>query len=479
VRLATSQRFSGTLRRYLYGQGARSDVTGLGYLGMTSHTVTDLVTGATVTTSYDHSTASKQGAVFYPKLNRPKNRTETYPISPTWEMQKVQTSDCELLVEDNNTRVVEKSCDDELVQSERAVLPGPIPIPLPQPATMTKRRRVHTDYSPDYGYVTGRTTSIGFADTLLDYTNEYSTLTRSDFSKDNEQEWLLGMALTEDEVSYVPARSDAGTVAEQRSRRTKYDYDSNTGAVRQIELQPDSTDSSVYRKTEYQPNQFGQVTLTTVSGLDQRSRYVAVDYAAPGDVFPSSVRVGGTSPVAAEQVPEQKMTYSYHQGLGLVMQTTDPAGVSVVQQYDTFGRLRTKQGADGSIASWQYQADTEHPFQVSTLDHGKGLVQLYDMRGLLTEMDQIDEVGQAFVASQIEYEAHGWMSKRTRPIDEGQSVAQYYTSYMYDALGRCRTLTSSDSEHSAMTRSTRSPPPLWTAGSSRSSTMCSGVGFPK
>jgi RHS repeat-associated protein len=415
--------------------GARSDLTGLGYLGMDAHTVTDLVTKAVVRTSYDHTVASKEGAVFYPKLNRPKTRIETYPISPTWEIQRVQTSDCELLVEDNNTRVVEKSCDDELVQSEGAVLASPLPQP-PVPLTMTKRRRVHTDYSPDYGYVTGRTTSIGFADTLLDHTNEYSTLTRSDFSKDNEQEWLLGMALTEDEVSYVPARSDSGTVAEQRSRRTKYDYDSNKGAVLQVELEPDSTDSGVYRKTQYQPNQFGQVTLTTVSGLDQRSRYIAADYAAPGDVFPASVRAGGTSPVAAEQVPEQKTTYSYHQGLGLVMQATDPAGVSMVQQYDTFGRPRTKQNADGSIASWQYQADTAHPFQVSSMDHGKGLVQLYDLRGLLTEMDGIDEVGQTFVASQIEYEAHGWMSKRTRPIDEGQSVAQYYTSYLHDPLGR-------------------------------------------
>jgi YD repeat-containing protein len=354
------------------------------------------------------------------------------------EIRSVTQFDCTLTIQNNNARVGFSSCDESQLEYEK--LAGSVyPPGIPFDPTLKREKRVHTDYDPNYGYVTGRKTAIGAGSTIDDSSNEVTVLTRTGFSTDNTDTWIVGHADKETVTSTMPARSDPNTPVLSATRTTSYNYDGATGALKWFEVEPDFGGTGVFlRKTTYSRNPQGQVDTTTVSTKDGHDRITSVVYGSAGDVFPTSTSISGVSPncssssaVGGECAAAQSVTTTYHSGLGLLMKSVDANGSTAARQYDGFGRLRTEQRADGGTASFQYTSGTS-PWVVVSGENGRQRREFYDERGLLTSVEEMDDTGEWFTAAQIEHEPHGWVIKRIGPDDASQMVA----SYSHDPLGR-------------------------------------------
>ena len=417
--------------QHTYG-GARTDVQGIGWLGMDWHTVEDVASGSSVSTSYDH--VSKADSSIYPSKGYPSdvvavyNRTNNGTL--TTETKGTHT-DCSFVVSNGGIHVARQSCDETQYEQEyqNDTCNDKNPIPCKK-----KLKRIHTDYNPDYGYVTDRTTAIGMGTTLTDPMNETTLLTRSGFSTDNADKWISGHADQETVVSTMPARTEPSTPTLSTTRTTKFNYDTGTGALNWIEADPDG---QFLRKTAYSRNAQGQVTTTTVSTSDGHQRVTTIGFAATGDLFPSSSTSSGVSSncptgsaVSAECAAPQTVTLKYHSGLGLLMETTDPNGVPSVSQFDGFGRLRVEQRATGSIVTRQHGVDTSVPYDVLIDDGGKIRREQFDQRHLLTSTKELDQTGTWFSVTDIQRDPYGRVTNQTRP--DGVSA----TSFTYDSMGR-------------------------------------------
>jgi RHS repeat-associated protein len=430
--------------KHEYG-GARQDVQGLGYLGMDNHWVWDESNpGAapSVATSYDHM--NKFGALFYPGMGLPAERVETYPMSASGpggvtQMRKVTTTNCTYKLRNemyfdtggNGAALVDlSSClVDEKEYEDTAASNAQVP---------TKEVRVSTTYESTlgYGYITEQDTAYGTATDLYDASNEVVYRTPSNFS-DNPGEWLIGRPQTESTLSVVPARADTGTPATGLVRSVERTYDQTTGALLTTTLDPEgNSPESLYQKTIYDRTPQGLILKVTVQSYnDTRERYTKFGYNINGAAFPDAVRVGGMSKSLNESAQEQLTTLIYDQGTGLLLQSTDSNELTDSRQFDTFGRLLLEQKPDGSLVSRQYSGGTASvPYEIVSTQGGGQLDQVYDSRGLVTAVKKKDDTGAWFVASQIGYEAHGWVNQVTRPFSPGDT--KYYASYAYDAMGR-------------------------------------------
>jgi RHS repeat-associated protein len=413
---------------------ARADLQGLGYLGMDKHTTTDTTTQAYVTTTYDHSSTTAPLDTFW--RNRPTNRSEYYQMSDQrWVWKSTDTSSCTFSTEQDGSRIAVSSCTVDEQEGET------IPKGSTGSSGTRKRVRVTTTYDVDHGFVTEKDTSIGTVEKFDDPANELTKLTRSDFTSDSDDTWLVGMARKETVSSYMPGRTDTPTaISSSTTKRTrKYQYDSAKGVVTNIWLEPDSSDTSLYQETQYSRNGYGQTTQISVYDHDRNWRYTAFDYNSGqngGHTFPGAVRVGGSSTVTGQMAPEEKTTLTYDPDRGLLLQSVDPNGIPSTHQYDTFGRLRTEQRADGSILSRTYDSsNSADPILVYTVDREKEEWQYYNSRGLLERVSGLGDTGARNVSAQLTYDPHGWVLTRTRPYAEG-GAAQYSTSYTYDPMGR-------------------------------------------
>jgi RHS repeat-associated protein len=445
--------------RHTYA-GGRTDVQGIGWLGMDSHSVTDLnldttttsskgpiYSDATTTKTYDHITHTGGNTwgwwgepSIYPWRDRATSVVSTYSFPNangygSTTISKESNFNCVLNIQNNYARVGVSSCDEAYAERE---YPYGDPSGFGDPEFIKKEKRVHTDYEPNFGYVIDRTTAIGTGSTLTDPSNETTVLTRSGFSTDNADTWIIGHADRETVVSTMPARTSPATPVLTTTHTTGYNYDQSNGVLKWVQVEPDFSGPGAFlRQTTYDRNTQGQIDTITVSTPDGHQRITGVVYSSPGDVFPTSSTISGvspncssSSPIGGECAAPQKTTTMYHSGLGLLMESVDANGAADVRQYDRFGRLRTEQAADGGLTSVQYGLSTS-PFDELSVQNGKQSWTFYDERGLLTSVKKVDDSGIWFLAKQMGYEPHGWLSQR-----KGADDTSIQTNYSYDSLGR-------------------------------------------
>ena len=151
------------------------------------------------------------------------------------------------------------------------------------------------------------------------------------YDQDNTTTWLIGRP-TRLEVTEITPAGDSQT------RTTGWGYDGTTGLVNLEEIEPDSTDRSIHRTTQWwreDPLAPGLVTKIVSSAVDpltgfamQRSSTIAYDIKLRQ--FPALVSNSLNHYVAAV----------YHAGLGMVVASMDVNGVRKNAGFDLFGRLQ-------------------------------------------------------------------------------------------------------------------------------------------
>jgi YD repeat-containing protein len=427
--------------------GARTDVTGVGWLGMDSHTVEDISSSATttrhatVTTTYDH-TSMLDGTNIYASREQPKSRSESYPmdVGDLLDFGKVSAHQCHFVAA-AGPRAVLSSCEDDYNESEVYGSPGCTPspgVPCRGVVSTLIKRKTSTTYNSDYGYVVMRSTDIGTsADTS---THEFEGWVGQAWYDNDANNWISGLTKYEQTYHVVPGSSV--------TRRTYYSRNTTTGAIMGQTIEPDARQGTgdpnyyagLYRETDYERNGVGQITKTTDFVLDDQGN-------------PSQTRVATTSydpvsgvyPTVVTNALGQSTLSMMHPGLGVLLETVDATGLRTTRQYDKFGRLRGESLPDGTTSSLSYSMRIASgvlpyvPFKVTSYVQGKYQEDLYNGQGL-----KIGVVSQKYLANDYYtreaywYDSHGRISQRAKPSlsNVGTGPTIVVMSYSYDSMGR-------------------------------------------
>jgi RHS repeat-associated protein len=413
--------------------GARMSVTGLGWLGMDSHTVTESGSQTKTTTTYDH--VSQLETNIYPLAGTPSSTTEVYTLS-TGEVitKQTLTPTPTLQVSNDGTLSSISFSETDFTEAER----------VGSGAVGVKRKVVtQTWFDSTYGYPNYRIRQTGTAGTNG---NEVETW-RPTFYEPRPDVWLVGQVEREIKDSSMPARSDIGTSASTVTQTTKYERDLPagslaTGVVKAIIVEPDRTDptkpndKSVYLRTDLVRNSRGDVTQTMQTTLDGQTRTTSINYdSTSGGIFPQSV----TNALGMTK------HFVYHPGFGVVLQETDANGLTALTLYDGFGRFRKTQLPDGrSTRTAYYHQDPPLAMRAQTISDGKTSNIYLDYRGLVVKEDRLFDNGVSEV-SRV-YDSHGRLNKLSRPYNTQPSSPTdpdgvvRYTTYLYDEMGRPKSI---------------------------------------
>jgi RHS repeat-associated protein len=398
--------------------GARASLTGLGSLGMDSHTVTDANTNSTSTVTYDH--VSQLGTNIYPIAGIPVSKREVFKITGGQTITKESTSPTPTLKVANGVSSL-TFLETDYVETEATGTASPA----------VKRKVVtKSSFDEDYGYLKKRTTETGIGSD-----NEQSSW-QPTFYDPNYASWLVGLVQYDVTSSYMPARADLGMSSQQVYRSTQYERadlkSSNpTGAVSAVvEAQPGLP--NIYLRTELTRNAQGQVIQKVAKAATGDPRTVTIGYDGVTGIFPAKV---------TNALGMSTETY-YHPGLGVPLATTDVNGRLTLFQYDGFGRQRFVQRQDGGYVRIGYgKGVSPVAMTVSTTTNDRIVTADFDFRGLKVRTDDLYSAAGTSEVLTV-YDSHGRLWKKSRPYNvvgqqsgDPDSVVRY-TTYSYDEMGR-------------------------------------------
>jgi YD repeat-containing protein len=394
--------------------GARTDIAGIGYLGMDEHIQTDSDSTATVDTVYDHR--NKYGAKIYPLLTEVASRHEKIPISGGRGIyiDKQWANGFDFTVNEGGSRI---AATPSVVTYSENELPM-----LDSTATSctSKNWSFSTDYDPRYGYLKSK---------ALDIDGEHRQWTYT-FYADQPSAWLNGLVDREIQTQTTPTRVDSGTPSETVTRTVHYGRDLSTGAVTSVFVEPDSTSASLHLQKAFDLDAAGMVVGVTQTTLDGQTRRTTTAYDAVSSTYPrQEINALG-----------QETDYVYHSGLGVLVQEKDPNGLLVTRDYDGFGRLRDEHRPDGSFVTLTYRLDSARGLPlVIDKDTGDSLESDgYDFRGLDAMIFKRNEVG-GFNQIKIDHDRYGRVHDEWRPYpqsQEGQEASLPHTTFLYDEAHR-------------------------------------------
>ena len=389
--------------------GARTDITGPGWLGFYSHTVTDLRTGIETQHVFGHY-HEKLGANIYPLTGKASSEIVTVPLATGRTITETSSTDYTVAIKDSGARVAVSPHVTTFTETETDPDDGGITV-----------KRASTDttvYDDNYGYLRTRLVQIeGEAEgTVLTY------------DPDRPDVWLIGMVSRRTTAYTTPARSfgTVSTPSETTVRTIGYINDATTGAVTDIITEPDSVDNDIYLRRTITRNAFGQVTATTDTQRDGTARQSRIEYGSANGIFPS----------ATINALGQRSQVVFHPGLGLLARSTDPNGLVTSRRYDRLGWMFEEHHPDGSVLSVARTGfDDDGPLAISRTDRGLRITSVYDERG--------HEFETRFAGAQAEtsYDAYGRIKDRWRshglPLPDGATLDTLpHTHFEYDALGR-------------------------------------------
>jgi YD repeat-containing protein len=388
-------------------QGARSDVTGIGWLGMDQHTVVD--GDITTTTKYDLDPPENGRDVnTYPKIGRPVERKEEVfekkvvvnnLVVPTEILTRTSTFDLSgfhtvgFQDEDGHAwwRVVWVS-DGVTTEESQDILD------IHPPGATHNTRIVRTSgesrtYHPDFGYLTGRSTwKLGELDGSAKEQESWVPQYYPDYDSDEADKgiWLIGRLQRETTHSTVEGVEGV--------RVTSYERDLKTNALVSTTIEPDSVDPNIYKKTVLtrSPAGTGQVIETAEYVLDPATLTATKARSTKVLAFDS---VSGIFPAFTRNALGQVTSQVYHPWLGVLVSETDANGLATRRKYDGFGRLRSESTPDGAVTQVDYSvADQTKP--VATATHSVAVTQdgvastsYYDAVDRLVSVVKVDEKG--------------------------------------------------------------------------------------
>jgi RHS repeat-associated protein len=369
--------------KYKY-EGAKLHKLGKGFLGFAKFTVTDCQTGIYTATNYEIEPTTYFTA---------EKRSET------------RTSDGKLLSETDNVN--------SLKQYQTGVytyLPSSVTEKKYEPGASTSYTITTTSYTYDnYGNVVTANQAFGANNSVLT-THEYT----NDVTK-----WHLGR-LTK---AIVTKKS---TGSSDIIRKTQFTYDPTTGLLLKEIVEPGDSLSS---EKVYERDVYGNITKsTTTSGgvsrylrtvYDNKGRFSIKTYNAfeQRDSLTIDPLLGN---VLSQTGPNNLTTTSVYDGLGMLVQTTNPD--------NTFAKV-TYSWCDGSTqepSGAVYYSQSEASGTPPVFEYFDRLGRM--LRKVVTGFD-----GKK-IFTDIEYNARGQVWRTSDPYFQGET--QLWTTNTYDALGR-------------------------------------------
>jgi RHS repeat-associated protein len=438
-------------RRQLTHQyvGARSDVTGIGWLGMDTHVVIDgaLGTGRIETvTAYDLDPSQNlidgKYVRTYPKLGRPVSKVETFELltPPIVGIMRTTTFHYDV-VDESYTDTAGQAWprvgvfNDSVTTVETHSIQVTPPIPGGgEPPPIDQVIRESTDarsYNHDFGYVTYRLVTKLSGDQIVSDIDTWTPV----YYSDDADNWLGGRLQKETSQSEIDSIFGLG------SRVTSYDRDLTTNALKSTTIEPDSTDPSLWKETDLTRNQAGQVTMTQDFVIDPGSHRVSAARLTQVLEFDP---VSGIFPSLTQNSLLQSTRQVYHPWLGVLVSETDANGLETRRQYDGFGRLRSEITPDGAVKQvGYYVADQATPTPTAThsvvvTQDGVSSASYYDSADRLVSVVKEDEKGAPY-QTLIQYDKYGREASKWRPYPSPQKGAEQSLPHLnsaYDSVGR-------------------------------------------
>ncbi|MGB5441541.1 MAG: RHS repeat-associated core domain-containing protein, partial [Gammaproteobacteria bacterium] len=225
-----------------------------------------------------------------------------------------------------------------------------------------------------------------------------------------------------------------------QTRKSAFEYDPATGLLSTEIIEPGNAQLEL--RTEYVYDAFGRKAVTTVR--DSGSATHSIVARSSGSLYTPAGQADPARPYDARLVNTNALGHSETQWIdtrfGVVVSQTGPNGLSTYRDYDDFGRKTHEDRADGTYTDRRFSwcgAHCPHGGTAVTVEtSGANPVSSYaDLLGREVRTATFGLDGTP-IYKDTRYNSLGQTTGITRPYYAGSS--QYWTSYLYDALGRTR-----------------------------------------
>ena len=372
--------------------GFKNHVTGLGSLGFSTITHTQMDTGIKVINHYAQDVNNHKIGLLTHSQTVSKDGVILKDQQQTWQVAKLEGGDIDryqTLLASNIT--VQKSLQDEVL------------------STVTQQLT-----HDDFGNVTNSLT------TNTDQYGSYTQTVNTDYNND-ESTWLLGLATqTEDTRSHLATGSITRTKA--------FTYDDTTGKVLTQTIEPNQQALSVTSTFEY--DAFGNQVKISKSGHQVPT---VVDTFVYDDT--------GRFPVESTNALGHKISQTNHPFWGVMLTSTDANGLTTTNQYNSLGQLTQVNPPTGAVTTttrgW---CDDNCPgdqarywVQVNTTGESPKRIYFDKLaREIRTETAGLDGTK---IYVDTEYTALGKVKRKSVPYYASET-SFYWNQYEYDELLR-------------------------------------------
>ncbi|HEX3810303.1 MAG TPA: FG-GAP-like repeat-containing protein [Rhizomicrobium sp.] len=434
---------------YAYA-GAKNDLSGRGFLGFASVTMTDPQTGIATTTNYRQD---------FPYIGLVDSQTSVHGAVTLSSLANVYAA--------------KPTC--------ATGLPAAAPYPLFLCSATVHRHDLDGSVMPTTETDSSDFTAYGDPKTVVQTVSGAGggTETRTstyEFSQNDPDNWIIG------HVNHAKVIAQYGT-SDPVTRIDTYTYDTTTGFLTEHVVEPTTGPMKVVADYTRDPHT-GVVTKVNISGNNFATRETDATYDG-GDRFPITVT----------NALSQTDHFSYDFGLGVPTSHKDANNLQTVWTYDTFGRLTQETRPDGTQTHVAYNYCSPYnggtlscfgnqSFQAATSVVGSdGTTQIappvnifYDALGRF-RMQNTNGFDGTLVRTLVAYNGKYQLAQASRPYSVAtQSPA--YTTYLYDDLGRTTKATMPDASqttyaYDALTSSVTNDKGQTTA------TLSNGLGLPQ
>ncbi len=378
-------------------EGARMDLRGRGWLGFAEHTVLDRRNGTYSVTTYDNATreGGTDGAPeIYPYAMLPKTVTTTVPgMHYSHALRRVVTNEREV----------------------RRHIGGGYAVELRHVTETEQERAVgESDWRDPF--------QKRFADIEYDgFGNQVSTVTRADFGRrttvettyEDDTHRRFGLASKVETTGCPPGEVNCTT------RETTFDYDEAGNRVETV-VEPNGAEDA-YLKTTTDYGESGEVRKVTVEDKKGEERPETFDY--DDDLL---------YPTTVTNARGHTTTTKTHSGLGLPLEVTDPNGVTTTMKYDTFGRLRETNYADGDFERISHFGFLGDMIATTTLADGRE-TKTTTRLGRQRER-RVRTFDGKWSRVFTKYDEMGLVASESRPTTSAEPT--HTTTFLYDRRGR-------------------------------------------